>query len=240
VRKFFPGKNAIGATFSGVAKTQRTIVGVVGDAVYFTLRDDVPPTIYQPLTQWGISPTPRGFSISVRTSTVASASLSTLSRGLAAALTNVDRDVALRFVPLADRVDAQLIQERLLAILSGLFGVLALILAALGLYGVTAYAVSRRRTEIAIRRALGSTQAAVVRLMFFSAAALVGPGIAAGALVSLWASQFVRTLLYGLEPHDAATLAGAALVLGAVGGIAALVPAWIASRLEPGAVLRTE
>jgi len=123
---------------------------------------------------------------------------------------------------------------------SGFFGLLALLLAALGLYGVTAYAVSRRRLEIAIRLALGSTSPAVIRLVFVRAAAIIGCGIGAGALVSVWASQFVKTLLYGLEPHDAATLATAALVLAAVGGIAAFVPAWIASRMAPGVVLRTE
>jgi predicted permease len=233
VRRFFPGRNPIGATFSGVTQAPRTIVGVVGDAVYSSLRDDVPPTIYEPLTQWIM---PRSFNISVRTST----DPASLSRSIAAALTAVDEGVTLRFFPLRDRVDALLVQERLLAMLSGFFGMLALLLAALGLYGVTAYAVSRRRMEIGIRLALGSTRGAVIHLIFLRVATIVGVGIVAGALVSLWASQFVRTLLYGLEPHDVQTLAGAGLVLGAVGVIAALVPAWRASRVEPAAVLRSE
>jgi predicted permease len=237
VRKFFPGRNPIGATFSGVSQTQKTIVGVVGDAVYFSLREGVQPTIYTPLTQWGIVSTPLGFNISVRTSTDAPASLS---RGIASALMRVDGDLTLGFRPLADRVDASLIQERLLAMLSGFFGLLALLLAALGLYGVTAYAVSRRRLEIGIRLALGSTQTAVVRFVFIRAAIVVGFGILAGVAVSLWASRFVRTLLYGLEPHDVPTLAAAVVALGAVAAIAALVPAWRASRVEPAAVLRAE
>jgi putative ABC transport system permease protein len=236
-RKFFPGRNPIGATFSGVSQTPRTIVGVVGDAVYFSLREDVRPTIYEPLTQWGASSTPRTFNISVRTSTDTPASLS---RILASALMSVDGDLTLGFRPLADRVDASLVQERLLAMLSGFFGLLALLLAALGLYGVTAYAVSRRRLEIGIRLALGSTSTAVVRIVFVRAAMVVGFGILAGTAVSLWASRFVRTLLYGLEPHDLPTLVGAILALSAAGAIAAFVPAWSASRVEPAAVLRSE
>jgi putative ABC transport system permease protein len=237
VRKFFPGRNPIGATFSGVSQTQKTIVGVVGDAVYVSLREGVQPTIYAPLTQWGILPTPLGFNISVRTSTDAPASLS---RSIASALMRVDGDLTLGFRPLADRVDASLVQERLLAMLSGFFGLLALLLAALGLYGVTAYAVSRRRLEIGIRLALGSTQTAVVRLVFIRAAIVVGFGILAGVAVSLWASRFVRTLLYGLDAHDAPTLAAAVVALGAVAAIAALVPAWRASRIEPATILRAE
>jgi len=237
VRKFFPGRNPIGATLSGVSQTQKTIVGVVGDAVYVSLREGVQPTIYAPLTQWGILPTPLGFNISVRTSTDAPASLS---RSIASALMRVDGDLTLGFRPLADRVDASLVQERLLAMLSGFFGLLALLLAALGLYGVTAYAVSRRRLEIGIRLALGSTQTAVVRLVFIRAAIVVGFGILAGVAVSLWASRFVRTLLYGLDAHDAPTLAAAVVALGAVAAIAALVPAWRASRIEPATILRAE
>src|SRR5262252_6764065 len=236
-RKFFPGKNPIGATFSGVSQTPRTIVGVVGDAVYFSLREDVRPTIYQPLTQWGTLATPRAFNISLRTSTDTPASLS---RSIAAALMKVDRDLTLGFRPLADRVDASLVQERLLAMLSGFFGLLALLLAALGLYGVTAYAASRRRQEIGIRLALGSSQNDVIRLVFVRAATIVGLGILAGTAVSLWASRFVRTLLYGLESHDLPTLAGAILALSAIAAIAAFVPAWSASRVEPASVLRAE
>jgi predicted permease len=237
VRRFFPGKNPIGATFSGVSQTPKTIVGVVGDAVYFSLREDVRPTIYMPLTQWVVSSTPRTFNISVRTAIETPASLS---RSIASAVTKVDSDLTLEFRPLSDRVDASLVQERLLAMLSGFFGLLALLLAALGLYGVTSYAVSRRRLEIGIRLALGSTSTAVIRLVFVRAALIVGLGILAGTAVSLWATRFVRTLLYGLEAHDLPTLAGAILALVVVGAIAAFVPAWRASRVAPAAVLRAE
>ena len=119
-----------------------TIVGVVGDAVFMSLRHDVPPTMYQPLAQWPWGNPPGEISISVRS---AAGSPAKLAPAVAAALTAVNRDVAFSFRPLADQVNASLVQERLVAMLSGFFGALALLLAGLGLYGVTSYAVTRRR-----------------------------------------------------------------------------------------------
>jgi len=130
--------------------------------------------------------------------------------------------------------------DRLIAMVSGFFGALALLLAGLGLYGVTAYAVARRRREIGIRMALGSTPADVVRLVLSKVSILVGTGVIVGAAVSLWASQFVASLLYGLEPRDPATLIGAALVLAAVAALTAWLPAWRASRIDPAEVLREQ
>jgi ABC-type antimicrobial peptide transport system permease subunit len=139
---------------------------------------------------------------------------------------------------LTDQVNATLTQERVVAMLSGFFGALALLLAGLGLYGVTSYAVSRRRTEIGIRMALGAAPGGVVRLVLSRVTLLVGIGILVGAVVSLWASKFVATLLYGLEPRDPATLVAAALVLGTVGAAAGWLPAYRASRIDPAEVLR--
>jgi putative ABC transport system permease protein len=137
-------------------------------------------------------------------------------------------------------VEASLSQERLLAILSGLFGALALLLAGLGLYGVTAYAVSRRRREIGIRMALGAGPNGVVLLVLSRVTVLVGLGVAIGAGVSLWASKFVAALLYGLEPRDPVTLIGAAAMLAAVAGAAGWLPARRASQIDPSVVLRSE
>ena len=122
----------------------------------------------------------------------------------ARAITGVNRDLALTFRPLADQVDASLTQERVVAMLAGFFGALALLLAALGLYGVTSYAVSRRRTEIGIRMALGAAPGGVVRLVLSRVTLLVGIGVLVGGGISVWASKFVATLLYGLEPRDPA------------------------------------
>ena len=138
---------------------------------------------------------------------------------------------------LADQVDGSLTQERLIAQLAGFFGALALLLASLGLYGVTTYTVARRRTEIGIRMALGAAPRGIVRLVLTRVSLLVGVGILAGASASLWASRFVASLLYGLEPRDPAMLVGAAVTLAAVGTVSGWLPAWRASRIDPAEVL---
>jgi ABC-type antimicrobial peptide transport system permease subunit len=141
---------------------------------------------------------------------------------------------------LADQVNASLRQERLVATLSGFFGALALLLAGLGLYGVTSYAVSRRRTEFGIRMALGAPPSRIVQLVLWRVALLVGAGVTVGAIVSLWASKFVASLLYGLEPRDPGTFASAVIVLTLVAAFAAWVPARRASRTDPAITLRCD
>ena len=135
-------------------------------------------------------------------------------------------------------VQSALTQERLIATVAGLFGGLALVLAIVGLYGVTSYAVSRRRSEIGVRLALGATPSHVVRLVLQRVALLVAAGIVGGIVLSLWAGRAVRLLLHGLEPSDPLTMASAAVVLLVTGGLAGLVPAWRAARTDPAAALR--
>jgi putative ABC transport system permease protein len=243
-RRLFPGRNLVGTTLALTAHDPpfgdqpwgfKTVVGVVGDAVYGSLREPVPPTIYYPLAQ---RDGPIGFSeyfIAVRSS---SGSPVRLTRSVAAALTAVNPDIELTFRPLADQVSASLTQDRLVALLSGFFGVLALLLAALGLFGVTAYAVARRRAEIGIRMALGAGPGSIVRLMLGRVFLLVGLGVTVGAGVSLAASTFVASLLYGVEPRDWGTLVSAAATLVAVGVVASWLPAYRATRIDPAAVLR--
>jgi ABC-type antimicrobial peptide transport system permease subunit len=125
----------------------------------------------------------------------------------------------------------------MVAWLSGFFGGLALLLAGLGLYGVTAYAVNRRRTEIGVRLALGAEPGGIVVMVLRRVALLVGLGAVVGAGASLWAAQFVTTLLYGLEPRDRPTLVAAVLVLAAIGALAGWLPARRASRIDPARVL---
>jgi ABC-type antimicrobial peptide transport system permease subunit len=137
-----------------------------------------------------------------------------------------------------EQVDAKLVSERIIAMLSGFFGALALLLAGIGLYGVTSYGVSRRRTEIGIRMALGADPRTVIRLVLGRVAVLVGLGVAIGAAVSLYVSRFVSALVFGLEARDLPTLGGAALMLAAVGALAAWLPARWASRIDPIDVLR--
>jgi ABC-type antimicrobial peptide transport system permease subunit len=140
--------------------------------------------------------------------------------------------------PFSDIVDAALLRERLVAKLSGFFGVLALILAALGLYGVTSYSVNRRHTELGIRMALGTTPSEVVRLVLSRVSMLVACGLIIGAVVSWWATQFTGALLYNLAPRDVPTMLGAVLVLACVAAISAWLPARRAASIDPASVLR--
>ena len=163
-RRFLNGASPLGRTVRptfgppGRINAPMEIVGVVADAVYRTLRDSVPPTLYVPIMQVDEpSPVVR---LSIRS---AGPSPAMLVRDVTSAVARVDPHLALTFRPLKDFVDASLMQERMVAMLSGFFGGLALLLATLGLYGVTSHAVNRRRSEIGIRIALGATPAAVVR-----------------------------------------------------------------------------
>jgi hypothetical protein len=243
VRTFLPSQYPIGATVilgtpeSPQGLEAKTVVGVVGDAVYRSLRAGLQPTVYVPLAQAELPFPMTGISIGVRASAGEPAALAP---SVAAALTRTDRDLAFNFRPLADHVSGALTRERVVARLSGFFGALGLLLAALGLFGVTSYVVSRRRLELGIRIALGARPSGVVWLVTSRMAVLVMIGVALGAVFSLWASQFVATLLFGLQPHDPATLIGAVLVLVTVATFAAGLPAWRASRIDPTTVLRAE
>jgi putative ABC transport system permease protein len=236
--KFTGGANPVGKHLHEPGRpmrpaVDREIVGYVKDAVYRSLRDPVPPTMYIPVSQYPEPPS--SMAISVRS---AGGSPAMLTKSIAAALTSVDPNVAITFRPLADQVNASLTQERMLAMLSGFFGALALLLAGLGLFGVTSYSVSRRRTEIGIRMALGAAPSSVVRMVLRRVAVLVGTGVIVGSAASLWASTFVATLLYGLQPRDISTLLGAPAVLGAIALLAGWIPARRASRIDPASVLR--
>jgi ABC-type antimicrobial peptide transport system permease subunit len=161
-----------------------------------------------------------------------------LTRSVTTALATVDPQLALTFRPLLSQLNAALSQERLIALLSGFFGLLALLLAGLGLYGVTAYAVASRRTEIGIRMALGAQATSAIRLVLARTSLLVGVGMLIGMVISLWASRFIRVLIYGLEPRDPVTLAASLLTLVVVAIAAAWFPARRAARTDPAAVLR--
>ena len=240
-RKYFPGRNPIGQSVTLVtgrptdAQVPKMVIGVVGDAVYRSMREPSTPTMYVPLAQWNFPFPMTGVTIGVRS---ASAEPLSLARGIGTALTAVDPNLAFNFRSFEEQVNASLAQERIVALLSAVFGGLALLLAALGLYGVTSYAVSRRRREIGIRMALGATPTGVVRLVLARVALLVGIGVAIGSIVSAWTSTFVASLLYGLEPRDPATFVAAALVLGVVAAAAGWLPAHRASQLDPSVVLR--
>jgi predicted permease len=238
VQKFFPGRNAIGATVSS-----STVVGVVADQVLQggyhadgrqrSIRDGAPPTMYTPLAQ-SSGPARPAATISIRTA----ADPSGVARSVAMALRAMDPDIAFSLQPLADGLNAAMAQERTVAALSGFFGGLAVLIAGLGLYGVTAHAVSRRRAEIGIRLALGAAPGQVVRLILSRVAVLGGIGIGVGAGLSIWASAFAGSLLYGLTPRDPVAILGAAVTLAGVALVAGGLPASRAAKVDPMSVLR--
>jgi predicted permease len=209
-----------------------TVVGVVRNAAYRNLREEIPPTIFIPLAQ-SDQVFPFG-AVNVRTAVAPSS----LIRPLTDALTKVDPDISIAFRPLSEQVGARIVRERVMAMLAGFFGVLALLLSAVGLYGVTSYSVNLRRAEIGVRMALGADVSRVLRLVLGRSTRLVVAGVAIGVGLSLWLSTFVGSLLYGLEPRDTATLAVAVTVMLLIGTAAAFVPAWRAARIEPIEVLR--
>jgi putative ABC transport system permease protein len=157
-----------------------------------------------------------------------------------AAIAEVNRGVSLEFRNFETQVNDSLLQPRLVALLSAFFGGLALLLAMIGLYGVTAYGVARRQAEIGIRMALGAQPGSVVWLVLREVAAMLAIGTLLGLGASLAAGRLVASLLYGLHPHDAMPLAIAAVVLGIATGIAAYLPAHRAARLDPMSALREE
>jgi putative ABC transport system permease protein len=237
-RRFYPGLNPLGQRFEQRIPTGNKsfeVIGVVEDAAYNSLRVDAGPTTYIPLAQLE-EQDPEQF-LTVR---AAAGAPGQLAHPIAAALEAVDGGVALKLRPLVDQLGSSLKQERLVALLAGFFGVLALLLSGLGLYGVTAYTVGRRRAEIGIRLALGATRTGIVQLVLRRVGWLVGAGIVTGAALSLWLSKYVAMLLYGVTSHDPWTLLGAAAVLGAVGLLAGWLPAQRASRVDPTVALRTD
>jgi putative ABC transport system permease protein len=161
-----------------------------------------------------------------------------LAPSVGASLASLDPNLSFSFRPFADVVRAAFATERLVALLSGVFALLALTLAGIGLYGVSSYTVSQRRTEIGVRMALGATPAGVVQQVMRQLVILTGLGVIEGTVISLWVLPFVSSLLYGLAPHDPCTVVGASLVLLAVGLVAGAFPAWRAVRIEPVEALR--
>jgi len=212
-----------------------TVVGVVRDSVFRSIRSPDEPTVYLPLGQDTSPILTNNFYFGVRSTKQPPEQLT---HAVSAAILAVNRDIVLKARPIRDEVSDAMAQDRLVAALSGFFGGLALLLAGLGLYGVTSYAVTRRRAELGIRMALGAAPRLVIRLVLARVSALVGAGVVVGIVLALATARFVTALLYGLEPGDPATLVGAAITLVAVGTVAGWLPAYRASRIDPAEVLR--
>ena len=237
-RKFFPGADALGKRFRLENSSLQPgepieIVGMVRDSKYDSLRDDTLPTAFFPATQIreGMSGT-----YELRTSLPPSAVVPEVQQAVA----GVNKEIPLEFNTLAEQVDANLVQERLLAELSGFFGGLALLLAMVGLYGVLSYLVAQRQTEFGIRIALGAQPSSILRLVMKDTFVVLASGIIVGVGLSLATARLLQKMLFGLSPHDLTTTLIAIGVLAAVGLLAGFLPARRATRVDPMVALRYE
>jgi putative ABC transport system permease protein len=238
-RRLFPGGQAVGRDvrtgLEGPEVHPFRIVGVVNDSVYRSQRAGLQPILYTPIAQLDdVTGT------MVLTTRAATGDPETLTRDLADAISRTNAEVAFTIHPVSAQLRVAVRQERLVAMLGGLFGGLALVLAAVGLYGVTSYGVNRRRSEIGVRMALGADPSGVIRLVLGRLVLLLSCGVAAGLALSWWTSRFVATLLFGLGPRDPATFAAAATLLVAIGLLAGWIPARRAARIDPVRVLREQ
>jgi putative ABC transport system permease protein len=237
VRHFFGSRPALGQRVRIGNGPDRhdlvEVVGIVADAAYRELRGERPPTLYRPLAQ-----VEEPFPVAAVTVRIGPAGAPGLQPALARAITGVDPTIALTYRSVEARLRDRLGESRVIALLSVFFGGLALLLAAIGLYGVTAYGVTERRREIGIRVTLGATAGVAQRLVLGRVGRLVATGIALGLGASQLLAPIVRTLLYELEPRDPTTLIGASCALLIVGLFAGWLPARRAARIDPARVLR--
>jgi putative ABC transport system permease protein len=238
-RTFLTAGNPVGQRFwvertPSLPQTRYEVVGFVKDTKYRRLRDVNPPIAYLCSRQF-TRPVP-GTQLLVRSDLPAGE----ITASIEAALAQSNPDIVVSFRILRSRIRESLRREELMAALSGGFGVLAALLAAIGLYGVLSYMVARRRHEIGIRMALGADRRDILSMIGREAGALAAVGLALGAALAVAASQTARSLLFGVTPTDPWTLILAAAAFTALAAIASLLPAARASRVQPTVALREE
>jgi predicted permease len=240
-KRYFVGRDPLGQHVrfaSDPPAATMEIVGVVRDTKYGSLREDMPPTLYHPYPQANDIPY---MYFELRTAMNPMALVPSVREAVA----SVDRNVPLFTVTtVMEQSDELLMYERLFAKLTSFFGLLALLLACIGLYGILSYAVARRTPEIGIRMALGAQRADVLRMVLREVSLLVIAGVAIGVPASLaatrLASSIISELLYGLKGNDGVTIAAAVLVLIVVCLGAGFLPARRATRVDPVTALRYE
>jgi predicted permease len=210
------------------------IVGVAGDTKYESMREEIPYELYIPYTQIDFV---TGMTVYAR----AQGEPTGIFNMLRPTVRDVDAGVPMYDLrTLDDQIEISLLTERLLATLSSVFGCLATLLAALGLYGVMAFMVARRTREIGIRMALGADSGSVVWMVMREVLALAAIGVAIGLGAAWAATRFIETQLFGIQPTDLLTMALAALGIGAVAGLAGYIPARRATGIDPMRALRWE
>ena len=232
VRQFLPGTDAIGRRVDA-GRGWATIVGVLHDGKYDRLDEPSHPVVYVPTAQWFLP----GMTIHVR----AAIDPRSLAEPVRRVLASVSRDLpAVQARTLAEHISASTFVPRTGAMVVSAFAVLALVLSAVGLYGVLAFSVTLRSREIAIRVALGASRMAVVWSVAGRGLAIAGAGIAVGGVVAIGFSAFVRSRIAEVAPGDPLIGLAVTMVLLVVTAIASWVPAQTAVRLDPAVALRTE
>ena len=237
-RKYWSG-NPVGKTFQiegrvGDEPPTYRIVGVVKDTKYSDLREPFTPIAFLAASQ-DKSPGPIQ-----RIVLRSRRPLSTLTPAITETVVSKYPSILLQYQTLSAQVSESLTGERLMAALAGFFGVLALLIATVGLYGVMSYMVTRRRMEMGIRMVLGASRSALVRMIVGEAGLLLLAGLAIGSVLAVLAAAAARTLLYGLLPWDPSTMALALVMLSGVGLAASWLPARRATRFAPSIILREE
>lgn len=239
VRKYFPKVNPLGQHFGEQeadpekgdwATPGWVILGVVSDAKYESLRSEIAPTMYVPSSGGNTS-----FEVRTRTNPTA------MTASIRGVVSQMDSNLPVFAVHTqTELIDQMLFQERMIAKLSGFFGVLALVLACIGLYGLLSYEVSRRTREIGIRTALGAQQRDVLRLVVGQGILLAAAGAGIGIGVALGVTRYLKSMLYDVHANDPATIAAVAILLSFVVLAACYVPARRAARVDPVVALRYE
>jgi predicted permease len=235
----YPGIDPVGKTFNtnlhlGDHEAIYQIIGVSADAKYDALQEDPPPTFY---TLYRQAKAEQFITYTIKTELSPAAILPALRN----AVESIDKDLPLRDIRTqTEQIEDSISQQRLFATLTAGFGVLALVLACIGIYGIMAYNVARRTSEIGVRMALGARTRQVLWMVLRESSSLALFGVALGLATAFGLTRFVRSMLYGLQPTDPATLIPAALLLLAIAIAAGYGPARRASRIDPMQALRHE
>jgi predicted permease len=248
-KKYFKDGHAIGKHFSDDLKHPGAfeVVGVTEDTHYWGPTSKMRPMYFLAQGQSAHNPDPRYLQFEDRSGYLNAIEIETggnlpgLEVEVHRAVSQVNSDLAvIEFQSFADQVKANFTQQAMIAKLTLFFGALALILASIGLYGVTAYTVERRTSEIGIRMALGADRADVLRLVLWTAFLQVGIGLLIGIPATILGGRAMASQLFGVKPYDPSILMITTLVLGAAAFVAAFVPARRAASVEPMRALRTE
>src|SRR5579863_310341 len=251
VKKFFPKEDPIGRHFGVFDQKYASdfeIVGIVADAKYSSPDEPVRTMYFRPMTQLNTTIKERS-DITAETRSIFPNSITLRYAGDAASLepqvrhtlANINPNfTVLDFKSLDYQVAGNFNQQRLISRLTSLFGLLALVLASVGLYGITSYSVARRTSEIGLRMALGANRGNVVALVLRGASWQVGLGLAIGIPAALLAGHFMASQLYGVKTYDPLTIAAAVVILSVFAAIAGFIPARRAASIEPMTALRIE